>query len=161
MLQRTIACGVLTTVVAGACGGADAPGAGSPVPAERATDLVTLGGDIYRTECAACHGPRGEGEPDWQVPRDDGSLPAPPHDGTGHTWHHADAELLAIIADGSLHSDPASRMPAFRDRLSPDEMAAVLAYIKALWGPEQRAYQAERTADWLFMMEQTPATAEP
>ena len=34
-----------------------------------------------------------EGQPDWQTPDDNGTLPAPPHDETGHEWHH-DNRLL-------------------------------------------------------------------
>ena len=30
----------------------------------------------------------------------DGRLPAPPHDESGHTWHHPDAQLFAITKYG-------------------------------------------------------------
>lgn len=104
------------------------------------------GAELYAAYCASCHGPDGEGEPNWKVRRDDGSLPAPPHDSTGHTWHHSDQDLLAIIAAGGGGYLPESNMPGFADVMSPEQMRAVLAHIKTMWGPEERAYQADITA---------------
>lgn len=120
----------------------------SGAAAAEAPTTVDRGAELYVRECAACHGQCGEGEPDWKITRADGSLPAPPHDGSGHTWHHPDAELLRIIAEGGTFYMPESKMPGFGDKLSQAEMAAVLAHIKTFWGTEERAYQAERTDDW-------------
>lgn len=47
--------------------------------------LVALGEVLYQQQCAACHGPDLEGQPNWRLRNDDGTLPAPPHDITGHT----------------------------------------------------------------------------
>jgi mono/diheme cytochrome c family protein len=69
--------------------------------------------------------------------------PAPPHDSSGHTWHHADPQLLEIIAQGG--SMPNSKMPAYADVLSPAEMEAVLAYIKTFWGEREQQYQEQVT----------------
>ncbi len=105
---------------------------------------VATGRAVYAAHCASCHGARGEGEPDWQTEREDGSLPAPPHDASGHTWHHADADLIRIVAKGGTVYMPTSRMPGYRTTLTPDEIAAVLTFIKAtFWGPRERLYQAE------------------
>jgi mono/diheme cytochrome c family protein len=81
-----------------------------------------------------------EGQPDWKIRQEDGSYPAPPHDSTGHTWHHPDEQLLEIIARGG---DPAlgSKMPGFENTLSADQMQAILAFIKSHWGDEERAFQ--------------------
>ena len=51
---------------------------------------IAQGEDLYREYCAACHGADLEGQPDWRSAGPDGVLPAPPHDETGHTWHHPD-----------------------------------------------------------------------
>lgn len=121
-----------------------------PSPAsERA--VLALGAELYARDCAACHGARGEGEPSWQLTRPDGSLPAPPHDGTGHSWHHPDDELLRITAEGGRIYSPSSNMPGFADRLSEAEMRAILAHIKTLWGPEERAFQAERNREAVML----------
>lgn len=62
--------------------------------------LVTAGKSVYASQCASCHGARLEGQPEWRTRRDDGRLPAPPHDATGHTWHHPDDVLFDIIKNG-------------------------------------------------------------
>ena len=75
-----------------------------------------------------------------------GSLPAPPHDVSGHTWHHGDGELLRIIAEGGVVYMPESKMPGFAEVMSDDDMRAVLTFIKSSWGAEQLAWQAQITA---------------
>ena len=116
--------------------------AGWPPPA----DLVTRGSAVYEANCAVCHGANGEGEPNWKVQNDDLTYPAPPHDETGHTWHHADELLFEIVRDGGSQLDSStfrSRMPAWGEVLSDEEIQAVIIYLKTLWGPEERAFQAE------------------
>ena len=57
--------------------------------------VVAQGKEIYAANCASCHGDNLEGQPNWRSPDADGYLPAPPHDKSGHTWHHPDAMLFA------------------------------------------------------------------
>lgn len=102
---------------------------------------LASGQAIYEANCAECHGPDGEGQPNWQRPGPDGLFPAPPHDSSGHTWHHPDSQLLQIIAQGG--STPNSTMPAYQDSLSEEEMEAVLAYIKTFWGASEQKYQEQ------------------
>ncbi|WPZ32173.1 cytochrome c [Thalassobaculum sp. OXR-137] len=105
--------------------------------------LVADGERIYRDACASCHGVALEGQPDWQQRRADGRLPAPPHDPSGHTWHHPDDVLFALTKYGpaALVNDPAylSDMPGFAEVLSDRDILAVLSYIKSTWPPEIRA----------------------
>lgn len=120
-------------------------------PADRR--LVDLGKDVYATHCAACHGASLEGQPDWRQRRPDGRLPAPPHDVTGHTWHHPDAVLLAIVRHGMQPGITApegyqSDMPAYDGILSEEEMRAVLAYIKDSWPQEARLLQRRATEQY-------------
>ena len=49
---------------------------------------IQTGQALYAEHCAACHGVELEGQANWQQPNPDGTMPAPPHDETGHTWHH-------------------------------------------------------------------------
>lgn len=107
---------------------------------------VAAGEAIYRARCAGCHGVNLEGQPDWQSRLPTGRLPAPPHDQSGHTWHHADALLLQILREGpafyaSLGAE--TDMPAFGTVLSDGDLAAVLAYIKSRWPAEIQARQAQ------------------
>ncbi len=108
--------------------------------------LVALGGEVYQAHCAACHGVRLEGEPDWRRPLPSGGLPAPPHDASGHTWHHPDTLLFRYTKEGGqalVGPRFQSNMPGFGNVLSDREIWAALAYIKAQWPPDIRARQAE------------------
>ncbi len=119
------------------------PAAGTPDPAQ-----LALGRRLYGAACAACHGARLEGEPNWRQRRPDGLLPAPPHDETGHTWHHPDRQLFEITKRGTaalVGSDYQTAMGPFGELLSDDEIRAVLAYIKSRWPENIRARQAEIT----------------
>ncbi|WP_299821771.1 cytochrome c [uncultured Jannaschia sp.] len=118
---------------------------GEPVTAEQ----LRLGQDVYAANCAACHGADLEGQPDWRRRLEDGRAPAPPHDESGHTWHHSDRNLFTItkLGIGAIVPGYASDMPAFGDVLSDAEIAAALAYIKSTWPARQRGFQAEVTAN--------------
>ena len=83
--------------------------------------VVLAGKAIYAARCAACHGQHLEGQPAWRQRRADGRLPAPPHDASGHTWHHDDGLLVRLTLRGPqtvAGNDYASDMPAFDKLLS-------------------------------------------
>ncbi|MBY6092942.1 MULTISPECIES: c-type cytochrome [Rhodobacterales] len=106
------------------------------------------GAALYQENCASCHGAELQGQPDWHSPGPDGRLPAPPHDATGHTWHHGDEILFRITRDGTaavVGGGYASDMPGFGDALTDAEIRAILDYIKSTWPERERAYQRERT----------------
>lgn len=76
-------------------------------------------------------------------------MPAPPHDVTGHTWHHSERDLfnltklgVAAVVGNGYESD----MPAFGGKLSDDEIKAVLDYIKSTWPKRAQVFQAAITA---------------
>ncbi len=102
---------------------------------------------LYAQHCASCHGARLEGQPDWRRPKPDGRLPAPPHDASGHTWHHSDAELFRMTKYGMAAVVPGheSDMPAFGAVLSDAQIVAVLAFIKSTWPAKERAHQERRS----------------
>ena len=105
-------------------------------------EVVALGGQVYAAECAACHGVALEGQPDWRSPGPDGLLPAPPHEETGHTWHHPDAVLFALTKAGPaayVGDGYESAMPAYEGVLSDADIVAVLSYSKSTWPEEIRA----------------------
>jgi hypothetical protein len=62
--------------------------------------VVELGRQVYARECASCHGVDLEGQPNWRVRLPNGRMPAPPHDASGHTWHHGDKVLFDITKRG-------------------------------------------------------------
>ena len=112
---------------------------------------IENGQALYAEHCATCHGANLEGQPDWRVANDDGTLPAPPHDETGHTWHH-DNRLLHDYT--RLGGQPAleergvtgfkSAMPAFGEVLTDAEIWEVLAYIRSTWPERVQEMQASR-----------------
>lgn len=116
-----------------------------PAPPPLDPDRVAIGADLYGQYCAVCHGADLEGEADWMYPNPDGSFRAPPHDSSGHTWHHTDEHLVSLILHGYGFEVPGSRMPAFASILSEDEVRSILDYFKSTWGPEERSFQWEIT----------------
>lgn len=110
--------------------------------------LVARGGEIYQAQCARCHGANLEGQPEWRVRKADGRLPAPPHDDSGHTWHHPDEQLFGLTKYGLGPYAPAgyeSDMPAYEGVLTDNEIVAVLAFIKSRWSAEKRQRQQHLT----------------
>jgi S-disulfanyl-L-cysteine oxidoreductase SoxD len=105
--------------------------------------LTARGASIYAAQCASCHGANLQGQPNWRERGPDGLLPAPPHDASGHTWHHHDAVLIRITRDGvaAVAGDPNYRtaMPVYRDQLSDEDIVAVLSWIKSRWPAGVRA----------------------
>lgn len=131
-------------LLAGVVGGADAEQPASSDPA--------AGQTLYAENCAACHGDTLQGEPDWQSPRADGTLPAPPHDETGHTWHHGDMMLFSYVKLGGQEALAAagvsgfnSAMPGFGAQLSDQQIWDILAYIKSTWPKRLQEIQQSRS----------------
>ncbi|WP_339108562.1 cytochrome c [Thioclava sp. GXIMD4216] len=104
------------------------------------------GAALYQDHCASCHGTQLQGHPDWQSTGPDGRLPAPPHDATGHTWHHSDDLLFRITRDGTtavVGEGYESDMPGFGATLSDAQIRAILDHIKSTWPERERTYQQE------------------
>lgn len=106
---------------------------------------VERGKLVYKRFCALCHGVNLEGQPNWRVRNAEGKLPAPPHDESGHTWHHADELLFGITKYGLVPpygpKDYKNDMPAWEGTLSDNDIWAVLAYIKSRWPKELQEAQ--------------------
>ena len=142
-MKRTAGIGLALAAAAGAVLflWAEAPGRADPSDAAQ----VARGKAVYAAQCASCHGERLEGQPAWQSRKPNGRLPAPPHDATGHTWHHPDADLFKITKQGVAAFAPPgyeSDMPAFGGVLGDGEIWAVLAYIKSTWPEDIRRRHA-------------------
>lgn len=129
-----------------AASNAASPAATSPVPAVVAHRLdparLGRGAEIYKQNCASCHGAMAQGAPNWQRPGADGKYPAPPLNGTGHAWHHPAAVLKKTIRRGTIAMG--GSMPAWGNKLSEDDIEAVIAWFQSRW--PQEIYQG-----WLAM----------
>ena len=118
--------------------GAQTPASGDAssdeAPLDRNLDPVKIvrGRAIYEKNCAECHGTNGKGQPgDWRVRDAKGMYPPPPLDDSAHAWHHPTKVLMEAIRDGSPGGE--GNMPAWKGKLSEQEMQDVVVYIKSLW----------------------------
>ena len=143
---RGVAAGMWYAGVVAVLGGCEQ----SPAPGVRLQDDPTVlasGRQIYQQRCAGCHGARLEGQPNWRERDASGRLPAPPHDASGHSWHHPDDVLFRItkfgVAKAANLQGYDSAMPAYEGVLSDAEIVAVLSWIRSQWPAAQRAQQAE------------------
>ncbi|HEB58974.1 MAG TPA: cytochrome c [Gammaproteobacteria bacterium] len=119
--------------------------AGNAAPLDRGLEFgrVITGGKLFEQYCASCHGTRAEGDPGWQRRDAQGRFPPPPLDGTGHAWHHSRDVLKDVILNGTLAQG--GGMPAWRGKLSDDEIDAIIDWIQSRW-PEE-VYRTWRQAN--------------
>jgi mono/diheme cytochrome c family protein len=114
---------------------------------------LAVGERIYVQRCASCHGAQLQGQPNWRTRGPDSLLPAPPHDSSGHTWHHPDELLFRItkfgVAKAANLTDYQSAMPIYEGVLSDEEIVAVLSWINSRWPASIRAKHDELNAQSL------------
>lgn len=110
---------------------------------------VARGRSMYAAHCARCHGDHLQGQANWRERQPNGRLPAPPHDASGHTWHHPDQVLFSITKHGVkppyAPEGYDSDMPGFAGVLSDSDILAVIAYLKSTWPPDIRDRQRALT----------------
>ena len=135
---------LLSVATIAACGADDRQLANPRNPGQ-----VAAGKVIYEQNCASCHGRNLEGQLEWKSLIPSVRMPEPPHDDTGHTWHHPDDVLFGITKGGVAppYGPPGyqSDMPAFGATLTDRQIWDVLAYIKSRWSPRALEAQAQTT----------------
>jgi mono/diheme cytochrome c family protein len=120
---------------------------GTPRPLlDRPLDFakVSRGAKLFAENCASCHGARGEGGPLWAKAGPLPKNPSPPLNGTGHTWYHPTVVLKRAIMHGSAQSG--SGMPAWGEKLSDEDVEAIIAWFQSLWSDEKYATWARINA---------------
>ena len=108
-------------------------------------EQIALGEQLYSENCLSCHGAKAIGENPAQSrggQKADGSYLSPALNGKGHAWHHPNEMLFSTVKDGSIAKD--SPMRGFKDKLSDDDIVAVLHYVKSLWPDEIQVRHAMR-----------------
>jgi len=140
-------CCILLLIAVGAAVGLGTARAEPIAPDPNDAQLVARGKAVYEEQCARCHGSNLEGQPDWRHRLPNGRMPTPPHDPTGHTWHHSDKQLFDMtkVGPGALVPGYQSDMPGFKDKLSDADIWAVLSYIESKWPADIRAKQQRMT----------------
>lgn len=121
------------------CSREDKTAAVAPAVTVRHFDPNSLarGATLYAERCAQCHGPEGQGHPDWQTPSDGQFAAAPPLNGTGNDWKRSRTELAAIIKSGVRRkSDKAEIMPSWKGRLNAADIDDVINWMQSLWPAE-------------------------
>ena len=105
--------------------------------------MIERGKIAYEKNCVSCHMINLAGAENWKGMDEDGHRKAPPLNGTGHTWHHDDKTLHAIIKYGlaKLVKNYDGKMMGFGDKLSDKDIDIVLAYMKSDWAKENYEYQ--------------------
>ena len=152
---------VASSAILAACGSADSEsikvvkdvkatvnesaGSVAEIPLKRwyKTSLKTQGKQVFKENCASCHGDTGQGlVKDWKKSDANGNFPAPPLNGTAHTWHHSKELLLRTVNNGGIPLG--GTMPAFKDKLNDKQKEAVLAYVMSLWPDKTYSMWAQR-----------------
>lgn len=100
-------------------------------PRNQDMSQILRGARIFQQNCATCHGKLAQGAPDWRQRNADGTFPAPPLNGDGHTWHHSMKVLKDTVRNGTIPLG--GSMPAWGDKLSEQDIEDVLAWVKAQW----------------------------
>ena len=96
--------------------------------------VVDYGAPIFQQNCAVCHGVNAEGTKEWRKTDANGNYPPPPLDGSAHAWHHSIPQLARSIKEGGIKLGGV--MPAFGDKLSDQDVLAVIAYFQSKWPDE-------------------------
>jgi mono/diheme cytochrome c family protein len=71
------------------------------------------GAEVFKLNCSKCHGDKGEGSKK--------GIPLI----SGHALNHSELEYVQRVSDGKE-----GKMPAFRNKLSADEIKAVVEYVR-------------------------------
>jgi mono/diheme cytochrome c family protein len=107
LVARSLVAGIAAAVLLMAASLSDLIASDEPTkPDPNDPALTARGKVVYAENCASCHGAKLEGQPNWRKRLPNGRLPAPPHDATGHTWHHSDRQLFDMTKNGTAGMVP-------------------------------------------------------
>ena len=93
---------------------------------------LKIGQQVFAENCAVCHGEAGRGD----GPAAAGLSLKPPDYGNGHLDIHTDGDIFYWIQNGISQGSP---MPAFKDKLTDDQIWNVVNYCAAAAQSSERA----------------------
>jgi mono/diheme cytochrome c family protein len=135
---------IIPVIITAACqdkgvdgvGAVSVPAVAVPVSVPHGLDAAKAvrGAEVYKANCAACHGAKAEGAPNWAKKGPDGKFPPPPLDAQGHAWHHPMSMLVMTVKVGT--TSKGGGMPAWTGILKDADIEAVLVYVQSLWPAE-------------------------
>jgi mono/diheme cytochrome c family protein len=103
------------------------------------------GARIFKRDCASCHGKNAQSTPDWKKADKRGNYPAPPLDGSAHSWHHDLSALRSTIEIGGVPLG--GTMPAFKGKLNSKQRDSVIAHFQDFWPNDIYGKWASRFPD--------------
>jgi copper transport protein len=86
---------------------------------------LKVGADLFNQNCAVCHGEQGRGN----GPAAANLSIKPPDYGNGHLDIHTDGDIFYWIKNGISQGSP---MPAFKDKLTDDQIWNLVNYVRRL-----------------------------
>jgi copper transport protein len=109
---------------------------------------LKIGQQVFTENCAVCHGEAGRGN----GPAAAGLSLKPPDYGNGHLDIHTDGDIFYWIQNGISQGSP---MPAFKDKLTDDQIWNVVNYVRRLRN-EAGSSQPAATATPVILQPYTP-----
>lgn len=85
--------------------------------AKKGVDRKIMASNIYKLNCAECHGNKGEG-----------GVKGIPFT-SGHALHHTETEFIRSVTEGK-NLKKEKHMPAFRQKLNAEQIDAVVKFIR-------------------------------
>jgi mono/diheme cytochrome c family protein len=80
---------------------------------------------LYEKSCVTCHGPSGKGDgPAGKL------LKPPPADLAAATKGKADADIAKVIKEGGKAVGKSAAMPAYKGKLTDEQVQGVVQYVK-------------------------------
>ena len=111
-------------IILGAAVAVSVAGVGSRAAAKPAAAPDDAGADVFKTNCVVCHGADGAGSPTGKA------LQAPDL--------HSDAVQKMTVAQMVTQvSDGKNNMPPFKNSLKPEQIQAVVTYVRTTFGKKK------------------------
>ncbi|HTH98224.1 MAG TPA: cytochrome c [Stellaceae bacterium] len=114
------------------------PAAGpGPASEKPGADVINAGKAVYAANCSTCHQDSGGGEP--------GRYPGL----KGSSFLQADnpTSVIRLVLSGDSNDVSDQAMPSFADKLSDDQAAAVISYVRSSWGNSAPPVTASQVKD--------------